>query len=92
VTTTKVQEGKQLDLVFTVPTEIKRAYKSKSVEYVEELIGHEGHGRAKPQPAQNSRRPPGGTLFKKRGSRTGQEPCVEGHSELWMMCPAIVTS
>mmetsp|Transcript_29866 Transcript_29866/g.74068 ORF Transcript_29866/g.74068 Transcript_29866/m.74068 type:complete len:953 (+) Transcript_29866:90-2948(+) len=40
----QVREGKQLDLVFTVPAEIKRSYRAKSVEYVEELIGHEGHG------------------------------------------------
>jgi secreted Zn-dependent insulinase-like peptidase len=44
VTTTQVREGKQLDLVFTVPAAIKRAYRSKTTEYVEELIGHEGKG------------------------------------------------
>ena len=36
--------GKQLDLVFTVPSLLRRAYKRKSTEYVEELIGHEGEG------------------------------------------------
>ena len=44
VNTTQVREGKQLDLVFTVPAGIKRRYRKKSVEYVEELIGHEGTG------------------------------------------------
>ena len=42
--TTRVAEGKQLDLVFTVPAEIRRDYASKSTEYVEELLGHEGKG------------------------------------------------
>ena len=44
VNTTQVREGKQLDLVFTIPAGIKRRYRKKSVEYVEELIGHEGAG------------------------------------------------
>ena len=39
-----IREGKQLDLVFTVPSELRRAYRRKSTEYVEELIGHEGEG------------------------------------------------
>ena len=44
VRTKQIREGKQLDLVFTVPAAIKRAYRNKSTEYVEELIGHEGAG------------------------------------------------
>lgn len=44
VNTTMVREGKQLDLVFTVPSELRRKYKRKSTEYVEELLGHEGEG------------------------------------------------
>ena len=39
-----MREGKQLDLLFTVPAAIKRNYRSKTTEYVEELIGHEGKG------------------------------------------------
>ena len=44
VNTTSVREGKQLDLVFTVPSALRRNYKRKSTEYVEELLGHEGEG------------------------------------------------
>ena len=44
VRTAQVREGKQLDLVFTVPSALRRAYRRKSTEYVEELIGHEGEG------------------------------------------------
>jgi nardilysin len=44
IDTTMIREGKQLDLVFTVPSLLRRAYKRKSTEYVEELIGHEGEG------------------------------------------------
>ena len=44
IDTTMIREGKQLDLVFTVPSELRRAYRRKSTEYVEELIGHEGEG------------------------------------------------
>ena len=44
VRTAQVREGKQLDLVFTVPAGTRRAYRRKSTEYVEELIGHEGKG------------------------------------------------
>lgn len=44
VRTAQVREGKQLDLVFTVPAATRRAYRRKSTEYVEELIGHEGKG------------------------------------------------
>ena len=44
VNTTMVREGKQLDLVFTIPSDLRRKYKRKSTEYVEELLGHEGEG------------------------------------------------
>ena len=44
IDTSMIREGKQLDLIFTVPSELRRRYLRKSTEYVEELIGHEGEG------------------------------------------------
>ncbi len=44
VKTSRVKTGTQLTLVFQLPSKINRNYLSKSVNFIETLLGHEGEG------------------------------------------------